>query len=364
MTLIRPAKIEAALLYQDYKPFAYAYFVDRLKLVFGDDIPVTLGGHQDGSFGIINAGGIIIKISQNQGPLGQAGFQGALSSSYTKLEQPDAEKTVQSHCKNIFVTVGGDSVLLPDLQPGSQSHEMLAMVAPPEEVPGVVLFSNRVHIARLVVSQLIALNKPDLIHWCQSDQVLKPEQMSPADDPRGMALQIHPSLFSSGVDENGSQKIGFHAFGSEHVTGQHVFVEETPFALSGVIEVANDFIYSLTKTCELPKNGSVVRMKSGAVLRVTQAAADYRFPRNYLLVEMLEPGTPAQRSSKPDSMTRQPARRSAEKTSVGLARTSRNRNIGPLQKFTGIAAVVLVYFVGSKFLTALSDMGVTTLASN
>ncbi|NRB17749.1 MAG: hypothetical protein HRU33_09335 [Rhodobacteraceae bacterium] len=355
MPPIRPAKVETALLYLDYQPFAYAAFVDRLKLIFGDDIPVALVDHRDGSFGLINAGGILIKISQNQHPLALAGFQGALTSCYTKMQHPEAEGIVQAHRKTIFVTVGDDSLLRPDAPSGSQS-------------PGLVLFSNRVHIARLVVSQIVALNRPELIHWCPSDQLLKPEQLSPAEDPGGLALQIHPSLFSSGVDENGSQKIGFQAFGSEHVTGHHVFVEETAFALPAVIRAVNDFISSLTKTCELPKNGSVVQLKSGAALRVTQAVADCRFPRNYLLVEVLQPGRATIGALKPVGQGLQLAPRRARDTAADRTITRAvppaHRDLTPLFRVAGLAAIVMLYLVASQFLDTANGLDLTTLASN
>ncbi|WIY26303.1 hypothetical protein [Parasedimentitalea psychrophila] len=355
MPPIRPAKIEAALLYLDYQPFAYAAFVDRLRLIFGDDIPVALVDHRGGAFGLINADGILIKISQNQQPLALAGFQGALASSYTKMQQPEAEDIVQGHRKTIFVTVGDDSLLRPDAAPETQS-------------PGVVLFSNRVHIARLVVSQIVALNRPELIHWCPSDQLLKPEQLSSVEDPGGLALQIHPSLFSSGVDENGSQKIGFQAFGSEHVTGHHVFVEETAFALPGVIRAVNDFISSLTKTCELPKSGSVVQMKSGAALRVTQAVADYRFPRNFLLVEVLQPGRVTKGALKPVGRGLQSASYRAEKTAADRTITRAvppaDRDLTPLFRVAGLAAIVMLYLVASQFMELATAPGLTTLASN
>lgn len=362
MQPVRPSNIEAALLYQDFKPFAYAPFVERLRFVFGEHNSVHLGVHQDGAFGIITAGDIIIKLSQNNAPLGLAGFQGALSSAYMKIEHPDAEKIIQNHRKNIFVTVGSNSILMPDFEPGTFSPELediISEVNPPEATPSPAVFSSRVLVTRLIVSQLIHMNKPDLVHWCQSDQFFKPEQLVMAEDPRGMALQIHPNLFSSGATENGSQKIGFHAYGSEHVMGHHVFVEETPFALPRVIEEVNNFIYSISQTNELPMHGKVVRHKSGTAMRIHHASADSRFERNYIRVEMLELGTKDKPESKPAGpskrKTHEPNFTPTNPMSGGgdkrAAATPVKAQKPPLHKFGAMAAAVVLYLVISNFLS-------------
>lgn len=291
MQAVRPTVIEAALLYHDYVPFKYSDFVERLQLTLGEKFPVGLGVHEDGAFGIMKVGGIMVKLSQNTEPLAPDGFQAALSSPYMRLHQPEAARIVKSHRKNIFLTIGDESIVMPQFDAGTFSAEFEKIIEetrPKVEIPDIAQFSNRVFLARLIISQLIHMNPPGIIHWCQSDQFFKPEQMIISDNPRGMDVQIHPSLFASGATENGSQKIGFHAFGAEHLTGYHVIVEETAFALARVLELVNNFIYSLHKSQTPPADGTLVRMKSGGAMRVTMAAADNVHPRPYLRLEIVE----------------------------------------------------------------------------
>jgi len=296
MQPIRPNRIDVALLYQDYSPFAYRRLVERLKAVLGNKTNVILGMHQDGSFGVIDVGGVVVKVSQNNAPLSQDGFQGGLSSPFTELAQPDAKKLVAGHKKNIFVTVGDDNILAPNIDlegMPSELREITADVLGHHKVPTISEFVVWLTVAAIVVNELTRMGRPDLIHWCQSDQFFLPDQIDLSDKQKAMSLQIHPNLFTNGVDEEGRQWIGFHAYGSEHIMGHHVLVKETPFALPKVIRIVNDFIHSLSSGEELPRDGQVVLGSSGASLRVTTKEPDELHPRIYLSVEILDLGNKA-----------------------------------------------------------------------
>ncbi|MEZ8014955.1 MAG: hypothetical protein QMB38_07605 [Ascidiaceihabitans sp.] len=95
-------------------------------------------------------------------------------------------------------------------------------------------------------------------------------------------------MFSDGSDPAGNLKVGFHAFGSEHITGHHVLVEATALLLDNVRNAVNKFIYSISLSNTLPQDGHIVELKSGGRLRVSRNASDKRFPRAYLSVEVLD----------------------------------------------------------------------------
>ena len=296
----RPHKIDIALLYADYAPFAYQPLAEQLQLIFGEHLEVGLGAHEDGAFGIIKVGAIYAMISQNQEPLAPDGFATAVQSPFTLAKHPDAPDLVNGHRKTIFVTVGGRDIVVPDLAEDAipeSLRDAWTAAKPQPKAPSVETYGSYAFVARLIVSQLCMAQRPDLVHWCPSDQLFKPEELVPTDDPKGMRVQIHPNLFSSGAVEQGSQKVGFHAHGAEHVMGRHVIVEETPFPLSRVVTVVHDFIYSLQQSGAVPKHGTVLRTKDGAALRVRHAEADENFPRQYLAVELLDVGGSA--SAKP-----------------------------------------------------------------
>ena len=95
-------------------------------------------------------------------------------------------------------------------------------------------------------------------------------------------------MFSDGSDPAGNLKVGFHAFGSEHITGHHVLAEATALLLDNVRNAVNKFIYSISLSNTLPQDGHIVELKSGGRLRVSRNASDKRFPRAYLSVEVLD----------------------------------------------------------------------------
>jgi hypothetical protein len=322
----RPKQLDAALLYKDYKPFAYRQLVTRLQKIFGEKVRVKLGVHEDGSFGIINVEGIILKISQNSHALGIEGFAATLMAPFTTHTKPDAQKTIQSHRKNIFVTVGCDPILIPDFAPGEVSPEvekLLAKTRPIAAKPSAAVHANRVFVARTVINELIAMNKPSLIHWLQSDQLVTPEEMSMANDSTGMALQLHPVMFSTGNDEDGKQMIGFDAFGAEHIMGYHVVVEETQLLFETVFKDVQGFIYALHNSGAEPVSGKVMTLKSGASFKVHCEPANDKYKRPYLRLEVLKTGTPKTPSSRPKT----PAQRaSGLKTALGFATSFLQRN--------------------------------------
>ncbi len=303
MQPIRPNQIDAALLYQDYEPFEFGPLENALKLIVGDHMPVHLGVHQDGKFGVISVGGTVVKISQNDHPLEAHGFGPALASPFTQMICSEAQSIVERHRKTIFVTVGDDSIVTSDIAESdivSQLRDVLGDDVLRRETPSKEVFSNWVFIARIVVSQIINIRKPELVHWCQSDQFFRASEMDPSADPRGMIVQIHPNLFSSGADEKGVRKVGFHAFGAEHVTGYHLLVQETPLPLGDVLKVVHEFVYGLSQDASLPPSGHVVQMKSGAALRIHVKDPDDVHPRKYLEVEVLEVSSQSSKQMGPD----------------------------------------------------------------
>lgn len=295
MTPVRPSRIEAALLFDEFQPFAYADFAQRLELVFGDKVSVKLGAHEDGVWGILDVGGHFVKLSQNLNPLGPEGFQPVLNSPATKMRVPEAGQLVSGHRQNIFITVGDNDVLTPDIDTSTFGEEFAQIVSDTfntSETPSLEKFENRVFLTRLMVSQLIAMNKPTIVHWCQSDQLMRPEEFELTHDPRGMTVQLHPSFFSSGTRENGVPRVGFHCFGSEHICGHHMVVNETSAPATVAVEAAEDLAYYYCKTGATPASDIVMQFKSGTDVRIRKTEDTNAFPRPYLSLDIVKVGAP------------------------------------------------------------------------
>ena len=305
MRPIRPAKVEAALLYDDYKPFDYLGFARFVQQTFGDQIEVKLGAHEDYSFGVLVIADTYIMVSQNTAPLAPAGFNGALSSHYMGIHYPEAKDIVANHGKNIFVTVGSkDIVITPELE--NALSELAPELAPKPETPSASLFESYWTTAQIITHLLSIMNPPKLIHWCQSNRFIRPDELAIAvKNGSGWPFQIHPNLFSSGQKTGDQIRIGIMVYGAEHFTGHHMIVEETTFSYDRVIDdILLEMMIQLHGERELPQSGSTIQFKNGAAVKINLQPADKRHPRPYLslTVEKLadapvqaEPETPAPR---------------------------------------------------------------------
>lgn len=334
MTQIRPTQIDAALLCTDFRPFAYAPLVKKLERLFAGKLPVRAGMHQDGVGGVIVIGPHHVLVSQNPVPLRPAGFQMALDSPILKKWHPDAARLVAQHRANVFVTLGGKDILFqPDLR-AALTPEMSALVEsvlPAGQSPDIATFAQRVHVARLVTEVIADMIHPDLIHWCQSNQIFTPETFAYGLDTRGMTVQVHPYLFSDGRDAQGRQLLGFHAFGAEHLTGHHVIVEQSILNPEALIPAVNDLIHGIHKNGQLPRHGSIVRMKSGVEFLVHLVPADARHPRPYLSVAVVAVG------DAPPPV--RPGTQRAAGTDAAPAPRRRGTGLAALQRIAGRAAL-------------------------
>jgi len=284
-----PPVVEAALLYDEYKAFDYAGFAKFLQKVFKESLQVRLGVHQDRAFGLLVAGSSYILISQNKEPLASDGFQNALNSEYMKIHYPEGEEVVQSHRKNIFVTVGSkDITLTPDIQ------EMISKVSPDLKVPkspppNQKQFETHWLMAQIVTHLLCIVNQPRLIHWCQSDRFIRPDEWAKAVKNRsGWPFQVHPVLLNTQqMDDQGRHKIGIALHGSEHFTGHHMVVEETIYSFERVIdEIIFEMMSMLHGQKELPQSGSKITFKSGAATRLHVRPAGEVHPPNLRLFRL------------------------------------------------------------------------------
>ncbi len=117
-----------------------------------------------------------------------------LLSPFTQMKSPDAKALVQAHRKNIFITVGSDEILTDGLPDGLSDRDFGTLedimgaeyFAP--KTPNQYEFSNWLFIAQLFASHIANMTKPDLIPWCQSDQLLTPDQFDLQKDPCAMGV--------------------------------------------------------------------------------------------------------------------------------------------------------------------------------
>jgi hypothetical protein len=109
------------------------------------------------------------------------------------MKSPDAKALVQAHRKNIFITVGSDEILTDGLPDGLSDRDFGTL----EDIMGAEYLAPKhqintsfhwLFIAQLFASHIANMTKPDLIPWCQSDQLLTPDQFDLQKDPRAMSV--------------------------------------------------------------------------------------------------------------------------------------------------------------------------------
>ena len=366
MTQIRPTQIKAALLCDAVRPVSYVRLEQKLSTLFAGKLSVRLGQCQDGAAGSVMIGPHHILVSQINQPLPAARFHKAMQSAIMQRRYPGTAHAVASHRAAVCITLGGPDILL-------QSHLRTATAArlpstldpapTAASTPDIALFAQRVHVARLVTEVVADMVRADLIHWSPSDQIFTRDTFAYGLDTRGMAVQIHPWLFSDGPDPQGRQKEGYHALGAEHVTGHHVIVEQTILNLETIIPAINDLIHGIQKDGQLPRHGSTVQMKSGVELLVHLLPADARHPRPYLSVAVVTvgnaqpPARPAARAmtrrQTPPALPRRSAGSGALHRIAGLAALSDGR-LRQVRRFVPLLAGLAIYLVASQVAPGLS----------
>ena len=284
----RPKQIDAALLYDNYVPFAYQDFRDFVQSWVSDE-DVELGVHKDGSFGVLKIGSSAVTISQNDHPMSPDSFANALASPYMQSCYPDAAGIVASHAMSVFVTVGPPDIIDTEFEPksGRLSSRKLGVGGP---APLEDDFQTHWQLAQLITVLLSIKTQPQLIHWRQSDRFIEPGEFQVAyENGSGWPFQVHPVLF----EENETNGQGISVYGTEHFTGHHMLVLPTGFEPDRIIdEVILDMIVLLTEGEGPPTDGSIVKFKGGAEVAVSVAPPDDFMPRPYLLLDILKLAEP------------------------------------------------------------------------
>ena len=147
-----------------------------------------------------------VTVSLNREALGPDAFVSTLTSNFTKMRPTDYAGLVRDHICSIVITVGDGPTCKTDQK--REIKQPREMEVDREQVDILL----KIKVLHRAVLSMMSLAPPSVVHWRQSSNLFTAAEMkqtAPLDIP--ISLMTHPSPFSSGVDENGTRKIGFRS---------------------------------------------------------------------------------------------------------------------------------------------------------
>lgn len=237
---VRPLTIESVLLFPDApSPLAEADIVALADALYGGRgqrfVPAPASGRVPGHT-LLTDGKHQIEVVRGAGPLATTGFVDALGSPYTKLSTPDAEERVRRHRAHVFVRASLGAALPND--PRIDGAFNWAGIG-----ADLASWELRVRICGAMTAALAERTRPDLVHWCQSNQLVGgPDfvRMARADYP--IPLLVHPRLFAQGTTPGGEPRFGAVSFGAEAIVGREIVFDASSRGLKFVLQKLYDFV--------------------------------------------------------------------------------------------------------------------------
>ncbi|MCG6859122.1 MAG: hypothetical protein LJE67_13775 [Salaquimonas sp.] len=273
----KPKKIEAVLLYRDFDTVDPRKILDSLNFVL-ENAKIQFEMKQaeaDGSYCMMMGRGIYVQISQTHEPLALDGFAPALTSAHTSMIFPNAAVVVRHHKCRIFITVGS-GVPVPGTEELEKKLEMPDLLSQGK-------FESMLTICQVLTRQMVRANKPQAIHWCQSDQIMTSDYFDKVSmDAFPMQLFVHPSYFSSRKEVNGTQVIGLRTYGAAHLIGKEVVFNEAPVPPGYLYARVVQFLEMARRSGEVIADGESFGESDREIIRVRHLPAEELDPNGRL----------------------------------------------------------------------------------
>jgi hypothetical protein len=162
---------------------------------------------------------LMIRLEFIDGPANHAAFAGTLSSPFTRMAVPDAEQVIKAHATHVLINVRHG--VLPDLP-----VELAALVESVGIKEGYSLpqFRERLDVCALLTRLAHDIGKASLIHWTQSNMILKPDAFDAfAASGVPSPLHVHPRIYQEG-ESGGKPSVGVITHGAQHFIGREIQV--------------------------------------------------------------------------------------------------------------------------------------------
>lgn len=191
---------------------------------------------------------LMIRLELMEVPANKAVFAQALGSPFTKLSVPDARDIIESHGSHLLIDVRHG--VMPDLP----EFSALLAQAGINEGHSLAQFCQRLEICALLTSIAHELGNASLVHWTQSNMLLRPTVFDkPAELAPPTMLHVHPILFAGKPTADGRETVSIITHGVEHFIGREIEVVESPIPWTESYQAALTFLKVATM-----ENGYVV----------------------------------------------------------------------------------------------------------
>ena len=164
-----------------------------------------------------------ITIEYIPAPANRDVMKSAMNSSFVRIGLPDVETLVDAQKSHILINVRHG--VMPKMDVLTDLMQQLDM---PEQGADLESFMVRLNACALLTKEFCKLD-PLLIHWGQSDKLIKPEfYLAQTEMPMPCTLNVHPFLYGQSQNSDGSFNMGLRTFGIKHFIGREVIVLPSP----------------------------------------------------------------------------------------------------------------------------------------
>jgi hypothetical protein len=219
--MLFPNEVQSAILF-DQRVTQFDDLVSAFVKLEGEHQSVRYNvceARQGSYYLLFGTNDLMISFEYVDGQASQPVFGPALSSPITRMHFADVDQVLAAHRSHILINV----------QHGAMGgHEIQAMLAKVGmDLPGTNYtdFARRIGLAATVTRMACCLDGASLVHWTQSDQIMKPAAFKGyAEGGIPGPLHVHPFLFGHQAP-NGDQLAGIRTFGVRHFLGREVVIE-------------------------------------------------------------------------------------------------------------------------------------------
>lgn len=162
-------------------------------------------------------------------------FRQALNSNFTGVSCPDVRERLMRHKAMVLVTIGHG--VMGGVMSDPKFANLFSSIGMRIEGESLPEFLQRLELAALGGRIALDHAPSTLVHWTQSNMLLKPdmfEAMAAMEVPS--LLHVHPVLFGTPARAGEPQALGLRTFGLRHFIGHEVIVEPTVLPWSAIWE--------------------------------------------------------------------------------------------------------------------------------
>lgn len=269
MEQILPSKVEAVLLFDEYVGFDPKQLLGLLNQVgsqYSEQFRWTPSEAIEAQIEFTGEN-LSIQIVHGQTPLAQEGFVDALASGYTGMMFPQAREAIDMHRKHVYLSVGAGGEKNSHEHGGAGGANSATLKPSDFDVAAAILKS--------LIMIYVSRSRPLAIHWLQCNKLLQVRQFAElALEANDISLLVHPSIYSTGADDDGRTLTGFRTYGAKNLIGKEIHFEECVVEASRLFERCMQFILKVREIGLMIPDGDSFGMDESEVIRVRHVEDD------------------------------------------------------------------------------------------